>query len=206
MRTTEPVTIRRSDYRPFAWKVPRTRLVFDLDPEATRVTATLSLERSEAIDAPLVLDGVDLVLESLLVDGQVPEEKSWELTETSLSLTGLPQRCELQTTARINPQDNTALEGLYRSSGTFCTQCEAEGFRKITWYPDRPDVLSVFDVEINADKPLAPVLLSNGNLVESRELDDQRLQARWHDPFPKPSYLFALVAGGWLCSRSQWQF
>ncbi len=195
MRTIEPVTIHRKDYVPFDWRIPHTRLVFDLAPDATRVTATLSLERVAGTEVPLVLDGVDLVLEALRIDGDEPDEDSWTLSDSSLTVTGLPARCELQTTAVINPESNTSLEGLYRSSGTYCTQCEAEGFRKITWYPDRPDVLSVFDVEINADKRHAPVLLSNGNLLNTRSLADGRHQACWHDPFAKPGYLFALVAG-----------
>jgi aminopeptidase N len=195
MRTTEPVTIHRGDYRPYEWRVPQTRLVFDLSPEQTRVSATLTLERIADSDGSLMLDGVGLVLESLRVDGVEPDPASWTLTDTHLTLVGLPAQCELQTTAVINPESNTSLEGLYRSSGTYCTQCEAEGFRKITWFPDRPDVLSVFDVEINAPLVHAPVLLSNGNLIDFQSLEKGRHQARWHDPFPKPGYLFALVAG-----------
>ncbi len=196
MRTSEPVTILRKDYRPFPWRVSRVSLSFDLDEQRTRVLCTLAVERVHAGgDDPLRLDGEELKLESLEVDGAVPPEDSWTLTDTCLTLQALPDSCEIRTVAWINPEANTALEGLYRSSGTFCTQCEAEGFRKITWFPDRPDVLSVFDVEINAPRALAPVMLSNGNLVQSAELADDRWQVRWHDPHPKPGYLFALVAG-----------
>ncbi len=204
LRTSEPVAVRRTDYAPLPWRVRRVRLHVELHPSATRVRASLDLERiaspdsSDAPTAPagsLALDGVGIELESIAVDGVGLDESSYALEPERLVLHAPPARFTLETVGIVNPDANTALEGLYRSSGTFCTQCEAEGFRKITWYPDRPDVLSVFDVTLEADAALAPVLLSNGNLVSEEELAGGRRRVRWHDPHPKPAYLFALVAG-----------
>ena len=196
MRTTEPVVIRRADYAPPSWRVRHASLRFELEPTATRVTARLEIERDGAGEAPIALDGVGIELESISIDGAPLEASAYALEPERLVLHAAPARFALETVGTVNPDANTALEGLYRSSGTFCTQCEAEGFRKITWYPDRPDVLATFDVEIEADAALAPVLLSNGNLVADETLPGGRRRARWHDPHPKPSYLFALVAGG----------
>ena len=120
-----------------------------------------------------------------------------------LSIVGLNDTCVLEIETECEPQNNTRLEGLYKSSGNFCTQCEAQGFRRITYFPDRPDVMSIYSVEINADKQRYPVLLSNGNLVEQQDLQNGRHRARWEDPHPKPSYLFALVAGDLACISDQ---
>jgi aminopeptidase N len=141
------------------------------------------------------LNGQDLELLSLTVDGVPVNSDSYELVDETLLLRGLPGNGVLESSVRIRPQDNTSLEGLYRSRGLFCTQCEAEGFRKITFFPDRPDVMSTYRVTIDADQQDCPVLLSNGNLAGTEELADGRHRAVWDDPFPKPSYLFALVAG-----------
>ena len=193
MRTDTPVTIRRSDYSAPAWAVPETHLHVDLQPMTTRVSSRLVLARQAP--GPLVLDGVDLTLVSIALDGRALDAQAYRIDGDTLRIESLPDRCELTIVTEISPDANTALEGLYRSSGNYCTQCEAQGFRKITWFPDRPDVLSVFSVTIDADKSSCPVLLSNGNLVGMDDLGAGRHRARWHDPFPKPSYLFALVAG-----------
>ena len=197
MRTETPVVVRRVDYVPSAWRIPTTRLHVSLAPGATRVTSTLVLERAEgaASDAPLVLDGTGFTLESVALDGRALGRDEYLRDETTLALRDLPARCELTVVTVLDPDANTALEGLYRSGGVYCTQCEAEGFRKITCFLDRPDVLSVFDVAVEGPRDTCPVLLSNGNLVAEEDLGDGRHVAHWHDPHPKPCYLFALVAG-----------
>jgi len=202
MRTDTPVTIQRADYCESAWRLPRTRLYVELAPLGTRVRSTLTLERVR--DEPLVLDGVDasggaLRLESIALDGRLLEPDEYTHDEARLRITNLPEQAELVIVTHIDPDTNTALEGLYRSSGNFCTQCEAEGFRKITFYLDRPDVLSLFDVSIEAPIDSCPVLLSNGNLEGVQDLGNGRHVAHWHDPHPKPCYLFALVAGSLEC-------
>ncbi len=206
MRTDTPVTIYREQYQAPAWLIPRTELHVELHPTTTRITARLHLEQQR--DEPLVLDGVELKLESLMLDGQVLDADRYTLTDTHLSIDKLPQRCVLTSVSVVNPDANTALEGLYRSSGIYCTQCEAEGFRKITWFLDRPDVLSVFDVTIDADPISCPCLLSNGNPVGEIEMvpgdAENRHRMRWHDPHPKPSYLFALVAGDLACIEDKY--
>jgi aminopeptidase N len=194
----KPVAIKREDYRAPEWSIPHTGLVFELDPTATRVTSELTLvhtNEDEGSLCALTLQGVDCVLVSVSVDGSFLDEDTYNVSATELQLTNLPPRCVLSIVTVVNPDANKALEGLYRSSGNFCTQCEAEGFRKITYYLDRPDVLSVFDVEIIADAAEYPVLLSNGNRVSEEDLGDGKRCVKWHDPHPKPSYLFALVAG-----------
>ncbi|OOY30963.1 aminopeptidase N [Thioclava sp. F36-6] len=180
---------RLSDYRPYPFTLETVRLDFTLDPDATEVRAGLSFSpRQEA--AALELDGEDLELVSVAVDGRALTPDDYELSKTGLTIPAhvLPsQPFTLETVTRIAPSKNTALEGLYMSNGMYCTQCEAEGFRKITFYPDRPDVMARFHVTITGDQP---VLLANGDLVESRDG-----YAEWVDPWPKPAYLFALVAG-----------
>jgi len=193
-------TIYRLDYAPSLWLIESTRLHFRLDATRTLVDSQLRMacpthQQAGSTAPPLRLDGVDVHLESVAVDGVALEAGQYKLDEQSLTLYELPARCVLTIRTLINPQENTALEGLYRSSGNFCTQCEAEGFRKITYYLDRPDVLSVFDVTIEADANEYPVMLSNGNQVDTELLDDGWHRIRWHDPHPKPCYLFALVAG-----------
>ena len=189
-----------ADYRPPAFLVDSIALTFDLDPEATRVRAESRLRRNPALDeteAPLTLYGDGLKLLSLQIDGSEPAERLEE--GERLEIAGVPDEFTLLVETEIAPARNTRLEGLYLSNGTFCTQCEAEGFRRITWFPDRPDVMTTYRVTIRADKKDQPVLLSNGNLEDSGELAAGRHYAVWHDPFPKPSYLFALVAGDLGC-------
>ncbi len=197
MRTEQPVPVpvRLQDYRPPAFSVETVRLDFDLQPSATRVRARLQLRRGDAQDAPLVLDGVRLKLISAAVDGRALTALDYSQDAESLTIPAVPDAFVLETEVEIDPQANTALEGLYMSGGRFCTQCEAEGFRKITFFPDRPDVLARYTVRLEADARAYPRLLSNGNLVERGELDGDRHFAVWNDPFPKPCYLFAAVAG-----------
>ena len=194
---SDPQPIHLSDYRPPAYLVSRTELTFDLAPGATRVKARLHLERhpEREAGAPLWLDGEQLSLKAIAIDGQPLEEGEYELTRKGLSITGAPEAFVLDTEIEISPEDNTALSGLYRSGGMFCTQCEAEGFRRITFYPDRPDVMATFSTTVIGDLTREPVLLSNGNPVERGELPDGRHFVTWDDPHPKPAYLFALVAG-----------
>jgi aminopeptidase N len=194
MRTEEPRAIRLADYQPPDFRIETVHLDFALDPQVTRVTARLGIVRKRA-DAPLVLHGEELKLVSLRLDGKALTGSDYRLNEKTLIVAQVPDRFVLESVCEIAPATNTALEGLYQSGGMFCTQCEPEGFRRITWFIDRPDNLSVFTVRIEAAKEQYPVLLSNGNRREAGELPGGRHFAVWHDPFPKPSYLFALVAG-----------
>ncbi len=190
-------TIYRKDYRPPTFQVERIEMGFDLDPAASFVAARLHLVRQAP--GPLLLDGESLTLLQVTVDGVTRSSDGYQLTargeRQTLSIDALPDRCTLDITVRISPITNTSLMGLYVSGGNFFTQCEAEGFRKIVFFPDRPDVMARYTVMLRAARKNYPVLLSNGNLVESGELPDGRHYAKWEDPFPKPSYLFALVAG-----------
>ena len=190
---------RIEDYRPSDYLIPQTRISFVLAPHATRVVAELEIERREGapIDAPLVLDGEGLKLLRFEVDGKAQPAGRFSVDSNSLVLGQTPPTTRFRVTieTEIAPATNTELMGLYRTGGVYCTQCEAEGFRRITYFLDRPDVLSVYTVRIEADRAEAPVLLSNGNPVESGALENVRHFAVWHDPHPKPSYLFALVAG-----------
>src|SRR4051812_38568389 len=151
--------------------------------------------------APIVLDGDGLTLTSLKLDGSALPADSYVATPDSLTIPQPPAgTCYLQIDTLIDPSANSQLMGLYRSSGAYCTQCEAEGFRRITYFPDRPDVMAVYTTRIEADKTEAPILLSNGNLVNAGEIPGTtRHFATWHDPFPKPAYLFALVGGRLAC-------
>ncbi len=201
-----PKACLRSEYCPPDWTIEHIALQFDLIADATTVTAEMQVKRCDAeqLDAssstpPLVLDGVDLQLLSVAVDGKPLSADDYHCDDVSLTLHELPSQCLLSVVTRIDPVNNKALEGLYQSSGNFCTQCEAQGFRKIMYYLDRPDVLAVFDVKIIASQQDYPVLLANGNKVAEGSLDDGRHFAQWHDPFPKPCYLFALVAGALDC-------
>ena len=196
MRTDTAKPILLSDYRPPDWLVERVDLDVSLHPEKTRVRATLHLKPNAGTPTPLVLDGDALTLTSLKVDGADAAPGSFEAAPDRLTIAQPPRRpFTLEIETLIDPTANTQLSGLYRSSGTYCTQCEAEGFRRITYFPDRPDVMAVYTTRIEADKAEAPVLLSNGNLVDSGDLPGGRHFAVWHDPFKKPSYLFALVGG-----------
>ena len=191
----EPPVIRREDYKPFAWIVPQTKLHFDLGVEATTVTATLSVERNSKADAAQVLrlNGDGLTAKSVLVDGEPSE--AWTMEGPDLLITLQGEAHEVRVTTEIAPDQNTALMGLYASNGMLCTQCEAEGFRRITFFPDRPDVLSTYSVRMEGSKTDFPILLCNGNMIASGDMDGGKHFAEWHDPWPKPSYLFALVAG-----------
>ncbi|WP_174300663.1 aminopeptidase N [Caulobacter sp. S45] len=197
MRTEQPVPlpIRLEDYAPPAFRVEAVRLELDLQPSATRVRARLELRRDGGAAAPLVLDGVRLKLLAASVDGRTLAPADYTQDAETLTIPGVPDAFVLETEVQIDPQGNTALEGLYMSGGRFCTQCEAEGFRKITFFPDRPDVLTRYTVRLEADASTYPRLLSNGNLVAQGRLDGDRHFAVWNDPFPKPCYLFAAVAG-----------
>ncbi len=195
MKTDQPPVIRLSEHRAPAYSIDQVGLEFDLAPKETLVTARLVIQRASGETGPLTLDGEELRLKAIEIDGTALGKEAYSQSKTGLTLTNPPASFELMTQVAIDPVENTRLEGLYQSNGIFCTQCEAEGFRRITFYPDRPDVMSVFTVTIRADKASYPVLLSNGNLTSAGDLPDGRHQAVWVDPFPKPSYLFALVAG-----------
>ncbi len=196
-QTPRPREVFLHDYRPPAFLVDRVDLRFELDPDDTRVRARLAMRRNPAAaaDDVLRLDGEDLTPERLTLDGEPLPESAWQLDAEGLRIAGVPEAFELLIETRVRPRDNTELSGLYLSGDSLCTQCEAEGFRRITFYPDRPDVLARFTTTLVADPERFPVLLSNGNRVEAGRLDDGRHWVRWEDPFPKPSYLFALVAG-----------
>ncbi len=194
-----PVTIYRKDYTPFSHHVESVALHFELEGSRTTVRSTLKLS-ARGDGRTLRLDGSELELLSVELDGRLLTADEYQLDAESLTLQ-TPEQCQLVITTAVAPAANTALEGLYLSSGNFCTQCEAEGFRRITFYPDRPDVLSVFTTTVVADKKNYPQLLANGNRTETGETDDGRHFAVWHDPFPKPCYLFALVAGDLACVR-----
>ena len=194
MRTEEPRVIRLADYRAPDYGIKTISLDFSLTPEATRVTAVSHIVRTGA-NAPLVLNGEGLKPISVSLDGKLLTREAYSFNDESLMLPDVPANFTLEIVTEIAPAQNHALEGLYMAGGIFCTQCEAEGFRRITYFLDRPDVLAVYSTRIEADKKKYPVLLSNGNLVESGELPDGKHFAVWKDPFPKPSYLFALVAG-----------
>tara|TARA_R100000005_G_scaffold42382_2_gene19989 strand:+ start:11622 stop:14276 length:2655 start_codon:yes stop_codon:yes gene_type:complete len=197
MRNAQPGAIYLRDYQPPAFTIERTELAFDLHEDHALVTACLHIRRNPAAPGgePLELHGQQLELVSLAIDGRALSPDDYQLDDAGLRIRQVPDTFRLQSQCRIQPQNNTALEGLYKSRSMFCTQCEAEGFRKITWYLDRPDVMAVFDVTVEADATRYPVLLSNGNPLSLRPLGNGRHRAHWHDPFPKPAYLFALVAG-----------
>ena len=191
----EPPLIRREDYRPFAWLVPEIALDFDLGLERTRILSRLQVERNPAADrsGTIRLNGDGLAALSVEVDGQAVNDWSMQSGDLILPLPG--DAHEIAIVTEIDPAANSQLMGLYASNGMLCTQCEAEGFRRITFFPDRPDVLSTYRVRMSGLKSLFPILLSNGNKVGEGEGEGGAHWAEWHDPWPKPSYLFALVAG-----------
>lgn len=197
MRTDTGQVFKLEDYRPNDFSIPQTGLTFRLSPDATRVTAVLTIERRDgaAASTSLVLEGDGLVLRRIAIDGRELAPAEYLATPDQLTILRPPPRFQLLLETEIAPASNEALMGLYRSSNVYCTQCEAEGFRRITYFLDRPDILSVYTVRIEARLDEAPLLLSNGNPVESGALADGWHFAVWDDPFPKPSYLFALVAG-----------
>ncbi|HYM17289.1 MAG TPA: aminopeptidase N [Micropepsaceae bacterium] len=195
MKTAEPRAIHLKDYRPPPYRIPEVALDFALDPARTRVTAKMEVVRATEHSEPLVLEGHGLKLLSVKLDGKLLKAADYVETDDNLTIHTHLAAFDLELVTEIAPAQNTALEGLYMSNGIYCTQCEPEGFRCITYFLDRPDNLAKFETRIEGDKKTLPVLLSNGNLIESGELQDGRHFARWRDPFPKPSYLFALVAG-----------
>ncbi|HEX3441566.1 MAG TPA: aminopeptidase N, partial [Pseudolabrys sp.] len=201
MRTDIAQPIRLKDYRPPDWLVETVSLDVSLHPTATKVRAKLAVRPNPQVPAaPLVLDGEELSLVSLRIDGATPGADSYLVSPDQLTIPQPPNKpFTLEIETLVDPSANTQLSGLYRSSGTFCTQCEAEGFRRITYFPDRPDVMAVYTTRIEAEKAQAPILLANGNLTESGDLPGGRHFAVWHDPHPKPSYLFALVGGDLAC-------
>src|SRR5258705_4357684 len=190
MREPQPKTIHLKDYTPPAFRVDDVDLDVDIRDDHALVRAKLAMRRN-AGSGPLVLDGDELQLVSLSIDGQPARH---EATPERLTVYDVPERFTLETLSRIVPQKNTKLEGLYATKNGFVTQCEAEGFRRITWFLDRPDVMATYTTTIHADKKRYPVLLSNGNLAGSGDEPNGRHWASFHDPFPKPSYLFAMVA------------
>ncbi|MEP6607493.1 MAG: aminopeptidase N [Burkholderiaceae bacterium] len=197
MRNDQVVTVRRADYRPPDFLLDKVTLEFDLDPALTYVAATLDVRRNPVVggSVPLQLDGEDLDLALIGIDGRSLPAHAYQLRDDGLTLRAPSDRFTLKTVVRIKPSENTELMGLFVSNGNFFSQCEAEGFRRITFFPDRPDVMTTYRVTVRADKSRYPVLLANGNLVEQGDLSEGRHFAVWDDPFAKPSYLFALVAG-----------
>lgn len=195
MRTENPPVIKLSDYTAPAFAFQQVDLGFDLDPDATVVTSEIDIRRTDGGNQPLTLVGEDLELLSIAIDGEELGSNEYAVDSETLTINNFPDKGRLTVRTRIAPSANTKLEGLYISNGIFCTQCEAEGFRRITYFLDRPDVMTTYRVAMRADRSRFPVLLSNGNLVSRKALDDGRDEAVWEDPFPKPSYLFALVAG-----------
>ena len=195
MRDPADRTIRLNDYAPPAYLVDTVHLDVDIARPSATVRATLAVRRNpEGPGGPLVLDGEHLELVSVALDGVALDASRYALDETSLTVAEVPEAFRVETVARFDPWANTRLEGLYASKDGLFTQCEAEGFRTITYFPDRPDVMATYEVTLRASREAFPHLLSNGNLVESGEEEDGRHWARWEDPFPKPCYLFAMVA------------
>lgn len=203
MRTDLSPTISRHDYQPYPYRLPAVALSMELDPVVTRITSVMEFERIGTTSVPLVLDGQDLGLESVSINGRQLATGEYELHDETLVLFPQDERFTVEMTSTCRPGDNSTLMGLYVSGGHLFTQCEAEGFRRITWFPDRPDVMSRYRVTLRADKSKLPLLLSNGNLVSSRDLDNGRHEAVWEDPHPKPSYLFAVVAGDFACREQR---
>jgi aminopeptidase N len=196
--TEGPQPVYRKDYRPPAYFVERVDLRFELSEEETLVYSKLEVRRNHEVNdgsEPFELDGEDLDLRGLRLWGRAMEPGEYTYEDGKLRLPLVPEDFELETKVALRPQDNTQLSGLYRSGGIFCTQCEAQGFRRITFFPDRPDVMSRYRVTIVAPPELCPVMLSNGNRIAEGTLDDGRAWVQWEDPHRKPSYLFALVAG-----------
>ena len=198
-----PTIIRRSDYRAPDWLVPDIALRFELDPALTTVRATLSVTRNGQHDRPLRLDGDGLVPLEVRVDGRSLDQAEWHLEAGALILNLPNDAHQVETLVELVPERNSKLMGLYASGGLLCTQCEAEGFRRITFFPDRPDILSRYSVHMSANKARFPILLANGDPVEQGEGDNGRHWAVWNDPYPKPCYLFALVAGDLACNADR---
>ncbi|HLU01197.1 MAG TPA: aminopeptidase N [Advenella sp.] len=188
-------TVYRSDYQPYPFTLDAVALHFELDENRTVVTSTLTFTAKDKAPADLVLNAEDISLDALYLNGQPLSASAYALNQDQLVIAQLSGSFELRVCTTLDPAANSLFMGLYKSGSGFFTQCEAEGFRRITYFPDRPDVMSIYTVTLSADKEKYPYLLSNGNLLSSTDLPDGRHQAVWHDPFHKPSYLFALVAG-----------
>ncbi|MBD8529854.1 MULTISPECIES: aminopeptidase N [unclassified Massilia] len=202
MRTDTPQTIYRKDYTPPSYLVDTVELGFDLDPARTIVANRMTMRRNpDSAQREIELYGENLELVALRMNGNTLGEEDYRIEGHQLTIPDTPEEVTLEIETICVPEQNTTLNGLYTSNGSFYTQCEAEGFRAITYFPDRPDVMAVFTVMLRADKEKYPVLLSNGNLVEEGELGDGRHYAKWEDPFKKPSYLFALVAARLVCQE-----
>ncbi|MGY8832817.1 MAG: M1 family aminopeptidase, partial [Pseudomonadales bacterium] len=202
MRTEQPKMIYLKDYQAPDYLIDETHLTFELFEDHTLVHAQLVMRRNPAAGTglpPLVLDGQQLELLSVALDDRELSAGDYQLSDSHLTLQPTAASFVIDSSVRIHPESNTALEGLYKSSGMFCTQCEAEGFRKITYYLDRPDVMSKFTTTLSAAQHDYPVLLSNGNPIASGNEEGGRHWATWEDPFMKPAYLFALVAGDLWC-------
>ncbi|MCA1324794.1 aminopeptidase N [Herbaspirillum sp. alder98] len=205
MRTDTPQTIYRKDYAAPNYLVDTVDMGFDLDPALTRVATRIVMRRNPAAAGrDIVLYGEELELVALRLNGKTLKKGDYRLVGGVLTIAGAPAKVELQIETVTQPDRNTSLMGLYVSNGNFFTQCEAEGFRKITFFPDRPDVMARYTVMLRADRDRYPVLLSNGNLIEQGDLPDGRHYAKWEDPFKKPSYLFALVAGDLVCQEEKY--
>ena len=208
MKTQTPQTIYLKDYRPPQFLIDTVDLHIDLAEEWTTVKAELNFRRNPASaenSKTLVLNGHKMELMAVILDNVELTQDQYQVDESQLTINDVPEKFVLSTEVRIQPQNNTELEGLYKSSILFCTQCESEGFRKITYFLDRPDVMSLYSTTIYADPQLYPVMLSNGNLLDSGKLTDGRHWVKWEDPFPKPAYLFALVAGNLLHIEDSFQ-
>ncbi len=192
-----PKTIYLKEYQPPQYWIDSVNLRFELGEQQTRVVSEMEVRRNDELDGPpiLQLDGEELVLGAVFLNDRALSDSEFSVDAESLWIPDVPEQFTLQIETFIKPQQNTSLEGLYKSSGNFCTQCEAQGFRKITYYPDRPDVMAQFTTTVVADKARYPVLLSNGNPVDAQDFADGTHCVTWEDPYKKPSYLFALVAG-----------
>lgn len=202
MRTDTPQTIYRKDYTPPPYLVDTVELGFDLDPERTIVASRLTMRRNpDSVASGIELYGEKLELIALRMNGKALGERDYRIAGNVLTIPKAPDEVTLEIETLTAPASNTTLNGLYVSNGNFFTQCEAEGFRAITYFPDRPDVMAKYTVMLRADKEKYPVLLSNGNLIEEGDLGDGRHYAKWEDPFKKPSYLFALVAAKLVCQE-----
>lgn len=204
MRTDTPQTIYRKDYTAPSYLVDTVELGFDLDPARTIVANRLTLRRNpDSSRRDIELFGEDIELVAIRLNGKTLEEGAYAIEGTTLRIPNAPDVATLEIETVCIPESNTTLSGLYVSNGNFYTQCEAEGFRRITYFPDRPDVMAKYTVMLRADKAKYPVLLSNGNLVEEGDLPGGRHYAKWEDPFKKPSYLFALVAARLVCQEEK---
>jgi aminopeptidase N len=202
MRTETPVQIKLADYTPFPFAIDQVEMTFDLEPSATKVHTKMQVRR--LAEGDFVLDGVQLELNKISLDGAGLNAEAYSVNEESLTLKQAPDAFTLETIVTIDPSANTALSGLYISGGRFCSQCESVGFRRITYWPDRPDVMSRFKVRIEGDEATYPILLSNGTLGETGTLGNGRHFAEWDDPHLKPSYLFALCAGDYDVYRDSY--